>query len=155
MSTPSATGAWSANDATLAGCRTPGRSELSVFGLRLRTLLHFYGRRLRKHPVQEAFAATGIAVGVALVFAVQVANTSITGSADQVVNGIIGSAKLQLAARSEEGFSERVVARVERVPGVEHVAPLWRTRVTVVGPKAVDRWSCWAARRRWWAFAVS
>ncbi len=106
-----------------------------MFGLRLRTLLHFYGRRVRKHPVQEVFAAAGIAVGVALVFAVQVANTSITGSADEIVNGIVGSAKLQLAARSEDGFSERVVARVVRVPGVERVAPLWRTRVTVVGPR--------------------
>jgi putative ABC transport system permease protein len=104
-----------------------------VFGLRLRTLLHFYGRRVRKHPVQEAFAATGIAVGVALVFAVQVANTSITGSAGQIVDGIVGSATLELAARSEDGFSQRMVARVARVPGVEHVAPLWRTRVTVVG----------------------
>jgi putative ABC transport system permease protein len=107
---------------------------LTVFDLRLRTLFHFYGRRLRKHPVQELFAATGIAVGVALVFAVQVANTSITGSADQIVDGIVGSAKLQLAARAEDGFDERIAARVQRLPGVEKIAPLWRTRVTAVGP---------------------
>jgi putative ABC transport system permease protein len=106
-----------------------------IFGLRPRTLLHFYLLRLRKHPLQELLAGLGIAVGVALVFAVQVANTSITGSATQVVQGIVGSAQLQLAARSDSGFDERVAARVRRLPDVRHSAPLLRTRVAVIGPR--------------------
>lgn len=107
---------------------------MTIFGLRPRALLRFYGWRVRRHPVQELFAAAGIAVGVALVFAVQVANTSITDSASQLVRGITGSATLQLAARSESGFDQRLGLRAANLPGVRHAAPVLRVRGTLRGP---------------------
>lgn len=106
-----------------------------ISGLRFRSLLGFYVARLREHPVQEVLAALGIAVGVALVFAVQVANSSITGSAAQIVNGVTGSATLQLAARSDRGFDESVATEVQQLPGVRHAAPLLRSNATLAGPK--------------------
>jgi putative ABC transport system permease protein len=109
---------------------------MKLFGLRPTTLLGFYGSRLRRHPVQEVFAGAGIAVGVALLFAVQVANTSTTGSAEQVVHGLVGDARLQLSARSADGFPESLAKRTAQLPGVRHAAPLLRARITLVGPQA-------------------
>ncbi|HEY6780726.1 MAG TPA: FtsX-like permease family protein [Thermoleophilaceae bacterium] len=107
---------------------------MTVFGMRLRAMLRFYWWRVRKHPMQEIFAGLGIAVGVALVYAVQVANTSITGSADQVVRGVVGDARVQLAARSSEGFAQSRAEQVQRLAGVRRSAPLLRVRAAVVGP---------------------
>ena len=108
---------------------------MTVFGLRPSTLVGFYRARLRSYLLQEALAGAGIAVGVALLFAVAVANTSITGSANQIVGGLIGDAQLQLSARSTDGFPAAVAVRAARLPGVERAAPLLRARVTLVGPR--------------------
>ena len=77
----------------------------------------------------------GIAVGVALMLGVLIASASITGSAGQVLHGIVGSARLQLAARSPEGIDERLVDRVGQLPGVKVAAPLLRENVVIVGPR--------------------
>ena len=107
---------------------------MRVVGLAPSAFIGFYAARLRQHPLQELLAGAGIAVGVALVFAVQVANGSITGSAEQIVEGIAGSATLQMAARSEEGFDEHLATRVQRLAGVRRAAPILRTRAAIVGP---------------------
>jgi putative ABC transport system permease protein len=99
-----------------------------------RTLLYLYGWRLRAHPFQELLAAAGIAIGVALLFAVQVANSSITGSVEQLIHGITGRAQLELAARDEQGFDARLLRAVRAVPGVETAAPSLERRAIVVGP---------------------
>lgn len=96
--------------------------------------LYFYARRLRSHPVQEALAGLGIAIGVALVFAVQIANGSITGGSSQVVRSIVGIADLQLRARGEAGFEEQLAKRVRQLPGVRIAAPVLDVNGTVRGP---------------------
>jgi putative ABC transport system permease protein len=106
----------------------------TILGVRASMLLRFYGWRLRRYRAQELLAGGGIAVGVALVFGVLVANTSLVGSATQLVHGLAGSARLQLAARSSAGFDERLAAVAGRLPGVEVAAPLLRENVTIVGP---------------------
>jgi putative ABC transport system permease protein len=102
--------------------------------MRLSSVLYFYGRRLRTHPVQEVLAGLGIAIGVALVFAVQVANSSITNGSRQVVKSIVGSANLQLRARSAAGLDEHLVDRVRVLPGVQQAAPVLDLSATVQGP---------------------
>lgn len=102
--------------------------------MRFSALLYFYGRRLRTHPVQEMLACMGIAIGVALVFAVQVANSSITTGSSQIVHSIVGSANLQLRARSSAGFEESIISRVRALPGVEQAAPMLDLNATVKGP---------------------
>jgi putative ABC transport system permease protein len=97
--------------------------------------VYFYARRLRTHPVQEALAGLGIAVGVALVFAVQVANSSITSSADSVVRSIVGVADLQVRARGAAGMQERLVGRIGALPGVRLAAPVLNLTGTVTGPR--------------------
>jgi putative ABC transport system permease protein len=94
-----------------------------------------YRIRLRKHGVPELLAGAGIAVGVALVFGVLVANTSITGSTAALIQAVNGSARLQLAARSSDGFNEQLADQVRRLPGVQTSASLLRENAMIVGPR--------------------
>lgn len=98
------------------------------------TLLYFYGRRLRTHPIQELLAGAGIAIGVALVFAVVVANESIGGSASQIIHGIAGSARVQLSARDDRGVSTSLLRQVRALPGVTHASGLLEQRAWIDGP---------------------
>jgi len=102
--------------------------------VRVQTLLYFYGRRLRTHPIQELLAGLGIAIGVALAFAVLVSNGSIVGSASQVLRTAVGRADLQLQARSARGFDARLLAEAQRVPGVGQAAPMLEQRAVLRGP---------------------
>ena len=76
----------------------------------------------------------GIAVGVALLFASQVANTSLSGSVSRLTNDLVGSARLQLVGRSPSGFSEDYLSRVQGLPGVKLAAPVLEREVNVAGP---------------------
>lgn len=105
--------------------------------MRPTTVPLFYLWRIRAHPLRELLAAIGIATGVALVFAVQVANSSITGSVTQLVHGITGSFSLQIAARDATGFdSGRLLPLVRSVNGVRTAAPVLEQRVQLTGTKA-------------------
>jgi putative ABC transport system permease protein len=110
------------------------RGAFRARALRPYALLYIYRRRLRAHAVSELLAGIGIAVAVALVLAATVAQGSIAGSTGQVVRAVVGQADLQLRARDSEGFSERMLARVEAIPGVEQAAPLLEQTATVRAP---------------------
>jgi putative ABC transport system permease protein len=97
-------------------------------------LVHLYAVRLRSHAVQELLAASGIAIGVALVLGVLVANSSLTGSAAALEHRVVGSARLELAARSPQGFDERLALASKGLAGVQVAAPALRQNVALVGP---------------------
>jgi len=113
-----------------------------------RNLLWFYRRRLRARAVQELLALVGIAVGVALLFAVQVSNRSLSASIAQLTRGLVGNAQLQLVARGPEGFDERLVQRVQASPGVDAVAPMLVAQTNlVVGRRSQSVYMLAADRR--------
>ncbi|HSZ04853.1 MAG TPA: FtsX-like permease family protein [Solirubrobacteraceae bacterium] len=95
-------------------------------------LLFFYRERLREQRVEELFAGLGIAVAVALLFAVTVASQSIASSAEEVNRTLVGPATLQLRARGPEGLAEHMLGRVEDLKGVRHAAPLLEEDATIV-----------------------
>ncbi len=99
--------------------------------MRPSALFFMYRRRLKAHRAQELFAALGIAIAVAFVFAAVLAEGSISSSAGRVVHTVIGPADLQLRARGGDGFDERTLARVKRLPGVRRAAPLLEETATV------------------------
>jgi putative ABC transport system permease protein len=103
--------------------------------LRYRLLFLLYWYRLRQQPIQEALALAGIAAGVALIFAVEIANTSVPASVRDLERGIAGGASLEVAARSPEGVKEGLVAKVGEAPGVLGDSGVLDARVTVVGPR--------------------
>jgi putative ABC transport system permease protein len=100
----------------------------------LYALVFLYRRWLRVHLAQECFAGIGIAIAVALVFAATVAQSSIAHSSGEVVRAVTGPATLQLRARSGEGFEERMLASVERLPGVKQAAPILEQTATLRAP---------------------
>ncbi len=110
-----------------------------VFGVRLSVLCGLYIRRLRDHAVTELLAGAGIAVGVALVFGVLVANGSIVSSVNADIHALGGSADLQVVARSPSTFSHRIAERIAALPGVRASAPLLRQSAVIEGPSRRER----------------
>jgi putative ABC transport system permease protein len=100
----------------------------------LYALWYLYRNRLRVHAAQEILAGLGIAVAVALVSATLIANSSVAGSAGEVVHTVIGPANLQVRSRGSEGFEEALLPRIEQLPGVRQAAPMLEETATLVGP---------------------
>lgn len=95
-----------------------------------------YWLRVRKWPLQEVLAGVGIATGVALLFAVLVANGSVTGSVDRLVHGITGSSKYALVARDQQGFPAGVLKSVQADPNVRAAAPLVIERASLASRRS-------------------
>jgi putative ABC transport system permease protein len=102
--------------------------------MRLSSALRLYRVRLRARVAQELFAVLGIAIGVSLLFASQVANTSLNSSVRQLTSGIVGQMRFQIAARDSHGFDERLLSEAAHLPGVRGVAPVLEQNANVVGP---------------------
>jgi putative ABC transport system permease protein len=80
--------------------------------MRLRNIILLYRVRLRARLAHELFAILGIAVGVALLFASQIVSASPDRSMRQLVSGVIGTMRFQLAARGPEGFDQSLLKNV-------------------------------------------
>jgi len=106
--------------------------------MRFANALHLYRVRLRARALQECFAIVGIAAGVGLLFASQIASSSLSSSVGQLNSGIVGGATLQLTARDPHGFPEGVVAQARALPGVRVAAPLVEVPANAVGPKGSE-----------------
>lgn len=117
---------------------TPKRTEapLPAPGRRwFLNVLALYGIRLRHRWLQELLAVVGIAAGVALLFASQVASTSLSGPVQDLNRGLVGNSQLQLVGRGADGFPESVADRVRKLPGVKIAAPVLQVQANVVGPR--------------------
>jgi putative ABC transport system permease protein len=103
----------------------------------LTSILRIYRARLRVRIVlvQELLAVTGLAVGVALLFASQVASTSLNRSVSQLTRDLVGNMQLQLQARSPQGFDKRLLGTVQRIPGVAEALPVLEEQADVIGPR--------------------
>ena len=106
-------------------------------------ILFLYRARMaaRAVLVQEAFAVLGIAVGVALLFASQVASTSLSHSVEKLTHQLVSNTQLQIHARGPQGFDERLLEKVRHVPGVVAAFPVIEQQANVRGPRgerAVD-----------------
>jgi putative ABC transport system permease protein len=91
--------------------------------------------RVRLVLVQELLAVLGLAAGVTLLFASQVASTSLNGSVSQLSSELVGNMQLQLQARSPAGFDARLLSNVRRIPGVAEALPVLEEQAEVVGPR--------------------
>lgn len=106
--------------------------------MKFANVLHLYRVRLRARVVQELFAVVGIAAGVALLFASQVASQSLTSSVAQLSHGIVGNASLQLLARDPHGMPEGLLTQVRAIPGVRVAAPLLEASAQAAGPRGSE-----------------
>lgn len=115
------------------GSRIPTRPR--ILGMTPAGLYALYRVHWQNNRGSELMAGAGIAIGVALVFGVLVANSSILGSTREAINAVNGSASLQLAARSPSGFSQQIAQRAEELPGVQTAVPVLHESAVIQGPK--------------------
>ena len=108
--------------------------------MRISNIAHLYLVRLKARVVlvQELFAVLGIAVGVALLFASQVASTSLNQSVNELTKGVVGQATYQLKDRGSSGFDESLLGQVQRMPGVRAVVPVLESPASVGGPRGSE-----------------
>ncbi len=106
--------------------------------MRFANVLHLYRVRLRARALQECFAIVGIAAGVGLLFASQIASSSLSSSVGQLNSGIVGAAKLQVTARDAHGLPEALVAQARHLPGVRVAAPLLEVSANAKGPRGSE-----------------
>ena len=90
--------------------------------MRFSNVIHLYRVRLRARALQELFAIVGIAAGVGLLFASQIASSSLSSSVGKLNSGIVGKATLQVTARDPHGFDEELLTQVRHLQGVRPVA---------------------------------
>lgn len=104
--------------------------------LRLGSAFVLYRRRLRRRRwVQDLLAVLGIAAGVALLYATQVASTSLSGPVARLNNGIVGGGQLQIAARGATSMPEQSYNKIVALPGVLRAAPALQVPGNVVGSR--------------------
>jgi putative ABC transport system permease protein len=101
--------------------------------LRLTSVATLYWVRLRRRWIQELLAIAGIAVGVALLYAASVANSSLSGPVRHLNEGIVGNSQLQLVTRGADGFSDSLFDTVRAIPGVRLAAPTVQATASLVG----------------------
>jgi putative ABC transport system permease protein len=104
--------------------------------VRLSSIVHLYRVRLKVRLVlvQELLAVLGLSVGVALLFASQIASASLNGSVQQLANELVGQMQFQLESRDPRGFDERLLGKVQHLPGVRIAAPVLEEPVNAIGP---------------------
>jgi putative ABC transport system permease protein len=92
--------------------------------MRWRSIPRAYWRRLKIVLVPELLALLGISIGVALLFASQVAGGSLASSESRLATSVLGSVKLELQARSPHGMDESTLRRVRTLQGVSTATPV-------------------------------
>ena len=80
-------------------------------------------RRWRTERARVLLTVLGVALGVSVFVAVQLASRSAMASFSDTVDAVSGRANLQISAVAD-GFDERLYARIRREPGVLAAAPV-------------------------------
>jgi putative ABC transport system permease protein len=93
---------------------------VSAAALLLRALVTRYAR---SHALRAAVTLAAVAVGVASAYAIDLANVTAVGSFASSVNVIANRINVQILGNGE-GFDERTLTRVERLPGVRSASPV-------------------------------
>ncbi|HEY6761057.1 MAG TPA: FtsX-like permease family protein [Baekduia sp.] len=106
----------------------PGRVRISY-------AIVLYRARLRRRWVSELMAILGIAVGVGLIYAANVASTSLSAPVQSLNRGIVGSSQLQLTTRGGTTMPADTYNKVLAVDGVVRAAPILQVPGNVVGKR--------------------
>src|SRR5580765_2393041 len=78
------------------------------------------------HKLRLALTVAGIALGVAVFFAIQTANKTLVNSLNDTIEKLAGKATLQAVA-GETGFSQDILKTVRETPGVRIAEPVTET----------------------------
>jgi putative ABC transport system permease protein len=86
-------------------------------------LWHVSGRQWQSHRLRTVLTTLGIALGVAVFFAVRTANATLLESLASTVERIAGKSTLEVTA-GESGFPEQILDTVRATPGVRIAEPV-------------------------------
>src|SRR3984957_18967465 len=86
-------------------------------------LWHVTSRQWKSHRLRVALTTLGIALGVAVFFAVRTANASLLDSLSLTVERLAGKSTLEVTA-GESGFPEAILETVRSTPGVQIAEPV-------------------------------
>ena len=89
----------------------------------IRALWQVASRQWRTHSLRVAMTTLGIALGVAVFFAVRTANAALLESLTLTVQRLAGKSTLEVTA-GEAGFPEQTLDTVRAVPGVKLAEPV-------------------------------
>lgn len=95
-------------------------------------------RSIKARKIRSVLTIAGVAIGVALIFAVAITNQAIIGSFLDVVSDLSGAADLQATSVSTGPFSAEVSAKIEKTKGVETAAPIVSRSTEVTYKKGSD-----------------
>src|SRR5207244_8166942 len=101
----------------------------------LRLLLLFNAHRPRG---RIALSVAGIALGVALGYAVHLVNRAAVEDVAAAVRSVAGDADIEVRG-GRAGFAESLYARIARLPGVRFVSPVLELDVGVAGTERTLR----------------
>src|SRR6185369_15604554 len=87
-------------------------------------------RQWRLHKLRVALTTLGIALGVAIFFAIQITNTTLVASLHETIEKLAGKASLQVTA-GDTGFSEEYLRTVRSTPGVALSEPVTETMAAI------------------------
>ncbi len=94
-------------------------------------LLQVTVRQWRLHRLRVTLTIMGVALGVAVFFAIRTTNTTLVDSLHSTIEKLAGKATLQIVA-GDAGFSEEHVKTVRATAGVELCEPVTETTVKTV-----------------------
>jgi len=89
-------------------------------------------RTLRRDPLRTAITVLGVALGVAVVLAIRLANGGVLDSFRTSLDHVAGKSRLEVSA-GELGFDETLFSRIARAPGVARAVPLIQELTPVDG----------------------
>lgn len=87
------------------------------------------GRQWRLHKLRLVLTMLGIALGVAVFFAIQTTNTTLVDSLHTTIEKLAGKSTLQIAS-GDAGFSQDYLRRVRETPGVAMAEAVTETMAT-------------------------
>jgi putative ABC transport system permease protein len=94
-------------------------------------------RTVRARPVRATLTATGIALGVAVLYAGVMTNIALERSADGAARDLLGRADLRVSAFADAGLAPDAVAAIGTVPGVAGVSPAIERRTYLAAGSGV------------------
>jgi len=97
-------------------------------------LAQITSRQWRRHKLRLALATSGIALGVAVFFAIQTTNTTVVDSLHSTIEKLAGKATLQISA-GDSGFSVDHLKTIRETPGVALSEPVTESIVTTSNEK--------------------
>jgi putative ABC transport system permease protein len=93
-------------------------------------------RHLARQRLRSALSVAAIAVAASLIVTVYGIYGSLTGSIERFVSSLAGKAELEVTGVTDDGFDERLLARVAATPGVAAAVPVIRSPVVLAGHQA-------------------